>query len=269
MVASTTGSSQGDIQSPKVTLFYNVGGSRIAVSTAPIVFTVKQGPAQINGTGVTKTNEYGEASIPPPKVLDATREIVIHAGVVFTSGVYQYQFKQTKLDLVYRPPLKRAVILVYERDDQGQANDNPFVLEPVLSSLKKMDFDFSQYNGKLLGDNFMKVYNGDLQSIKTMTLDQNVPYLVMVLNDCYSVRQQGKFNIYVSEGKASLNIIRVADGKILFQAVGFADRKHDTHGQHNSHDTAVSDVYKRAAVELVKELGSKSREINQALGIGP
>jgi hypothetical protein len=267
IAASTTGAGRGDVLSPTVTLWYNVGGSRIAVSAAPVLFTVREGPAQIAGTGLTKTNEYGEASIPPPKIADANKEVVVRAAVVFSSGGYQYQFKQTKLDLVYRPPSKRAVILVLERDDRGVANDNPYILDPVYNSLKKMEFDFSQFNGRLLGDDFMKVYGGDLQAIKALTIEQNVPYLVMVLNDCYSVRKQGDFDIYLSEARATLRIIRVSDGKILFEAVGYADKKHDTYGQHNSHDTAARDAYKRAAAELEKELGARAKEINKALGI--
>jgi hypothetical protein len=141
------------------------------------------------------------------------------------------------------------------------------VLDPVYNALKKMEFDFSQYNGRLLDDAFMKVYNGDREAIKGLTLDQSVPYLVLVLNDCYSVRRQGTFDIYVSEGRATLRLIRVADGKILFEAVGYADRTHGTHGQANSHDNAVRDALKRSTAELEKELSLKMKEINQALGL--
>ncbi len=258
--------STGALVSPKVTLWYNVDGSRIAVSAAPVVFTVKQGPARIAGTGLTVTNEYGEASIPPPAISDPSRETVLNAAVVFSAGGYRYPFRQTKLDLVYRPPAKRAVILVLERDDEGLANDDPYVLDPVYGALRKMDFDFSQYNGRLLGDEFMKVYGGDPAAIKKLSLERNVPYLAMVLNDCYSVRRQGNLSIFVSEGRATLRIIRAADGKILFEAVGYADRKHDNYGQGNSHDNAARAAYKRATAGLVTALSEKATELNEALG---
>ncbi|MBN2354367.1 MAG: hypothetical protein JXD23_17485 [Spirochaetales bacterium] len=260
-------SSVGTLLSPKVTLWYNVDGSRIAVSGAPVVFTVKQGPARMAGTGLTATNEYGEASIPPPAVSDFNREIVVSAAVVFSSGGYRYPFRQTKLDLVYRPPSKRAVILVFERDDQGQVNDDPYILDPVYDALKKMEFDFSQYNGRLLGDDFMKVYGGDPQAISKLSLEQSVPFLVLVLNDCYSVRQQRGMEMYISEGRATLRIIRAADGKVLFEAVGYVDRKHDNYGQGNSHDNAARDVYRKNTAELVKVLSTKMKEINTALGL--
>jgi len=258
--------SAGALVSPKVTLWYNVDGSRIAVSAAPVVFTVKQGPARIAGTGLTVTNEYGEASIPPPAISDASRETVVNVAVVFSAGGYRYPFRQTKLDLIYRPPAKRAVILVLERDDEGLANDDPYVLDPVYGALRKMDFDFSQYNGRLLGDEFMKVYGGDPAAIKKLSLERNVPCLAMVLNDCYSVRRQGNLSIFVSEGRATLRIIRAADGKILFEAVGYADRKHDNYGQGNSHDNAARDAYKRATAGLVTALSEKATELNAALG---
>jgi len=249
---------------PKVLLWYNVGGSRIALSGVPVVFEFVKGTGLLSG--YTTTNEYGEASVPLGRIDNPNKETVIRATVSYTVKGYTYRFKQTSLEFVYLPPSKRATILVLERGPDYIAED-PQIFNPVYTRLKDMEFDFIPYNGRLIQDGFMKVFGGDLASIKKLALEQNVPYLIMVLNDCYRASQVEGRRLYVGEGTATLRIIRVADGKILFEAIGYADRDHDTYGQGNSTQTAMRNVFVNGAEQLQAELARKKKEINRALGI--
>jgi hypothetical protein len=255
---------KGDSLNPKITLWYNVGGSRIAVSAVPVIFEFIKGSGLL--TGYLRTNEYGEASVPLAKIDNPNKETVIRASVVYTVKGYTYRFAQTKLEFVYLPPSKRATILVFERGPQYVAED-PYIFNTVYNSLKKMEFDFIPFNGKLIQNDFMTVFGGDFSSIKKLTLEQNVPYLIVVLNDCYSVRKVEELKAYIGEGKATLRVIRIADGKILFETVGYADKMHDTHGQGSSLDKTMRDVFRRAAKELETGLAKQEKEINKALGI--
>jgi hypothetical protein len=265
VASSTYTVGKGDALNPTIMLWYNIGGSRIAVSAAPVLFEFVKGSGLI--TGFTATNEYGEASVPLGRIDNPTQETVVRASLTFTVKGFTYAFTQTKVEFVWLPPSKRATILVLERGPDYTAED-PTVFNPVYDTLKKMEFDFIPYNGRLLGDNFMNVFGGELKSIKGLSVGQNVPYLAVVLNDCYSVRKLPEYkSVYVGEGKATLRIIRITDGKILFEAVGYADRAHDTHGQGNSPATTMRNVFIRAANGLVKVLDQEKKDINRALGI--
>jgi len=138
------------------------------------------------------------------------------------------------------------------------------ILDSVFNRLKDMAFDFSQYNGVLLGDDFMKVFGGDPNSIKRMGLEKEVSYLVMVLNDGYYVNQVElggkKYNIFKSQTTATTRIIRVSDGKIMYsgtvQAVG---------GQGGTEDKAILDGFRNAAQAMAEKLETDYPEIDGVL----
>jgi hypothetical protein len=247
---------------PEVLLTYNMGGS-IVVSGAPVEFGFTKGTGLIDKT--IKTNEYGQALSPIARVGNVKQEVVVRATLVFYVKGFRYRFESVSCSFIYVPPSKRATIIVYE-SAPDYVSDHPFVFDAAYNSLKKIDFDFTQYNGVLLGKKFLKVFGGDINAIKKLALEQSVPYLVMVYNDCYRVNKaHPDFEIYISEVKATLRIIRVADGKILYEAVAYADKAHNTNGQGGSPEKARNNGFRKAAALLEKELKGQFQQINTAL----
>ncbi len=263
ITGSTMDIGKNNALNPEVLLTYNTGGG-IVVSGAPVEFQF------IKGTGLLdksiKTNEYGQALSPIAGIGNANQEAVVRARLSFTVKGYTYTFETVSCDFLYVPPSRRATIIVYESAPE-YVSDHPFIFDAAYKPLQKIDFDFSQFNGVLLGKDFLKVFGGDVKAIKKLALEQGVPYLVMVYNDCYRLNKaHPDFEIYVSEVKATLRIIRVADGKILYEAVVYADKAHDTNGQGGSLEKARNDGLRKAAAMLEKELTSNFDKINKALG---
>jgi len=247
---------------PEVLLIYNVGGS-IAVTGAPVEFTFIKGAGLLDKT--VKTNEYGQALSLIAKVNNVKQEVVVRATLTFTVKGYAYRFESVTCDFFFVPPSRRATIIVYESAPDF-VSDHPFIFDYAYTTLKKIDFDFTQYNGVLMGKEFLKVFGGDINSIKKLALEQGVPYLVMVYNDCYRLsKAHADYEIYISEVKATLRIIRVADGKILFETVVYADKAHNTHGQGSSMEKARNSGFQKSAQELESDLKKKFKQINEAL----
>jgi len=247
---------------PSVILTLNYGGAGKALVTgAPILFEFVKGGGLL--TAFVNTNDYGQASCSLARLDSTTTENVIRASLVYKEKGFTYAFAGVTKDFVYAPPARKATILVLEKAG-AQIAEDPVILDAVYNKLKGVTFDFSQYNGKLLGEEFLKVFGGDPKAIKRMGLEKEVSYLVMVLNDGYNVAQvelQGKkYNIFKSQTTATTRLIRVSDGKILYSGTvqGVA-------GQGGSPEKAVLDGFRNAAAAMADKLGQELGEIERVL----
>jgi hypothetical protein len=246
---------------PSVILSYNMGRGRTLVAGAPILFEFVKGGGVL--TGFVSTNEYGQATCSIARLDSQTQESVIRAGVVFTIDGFSYRMQGVQRDFVYVPPARRATILALERLPRG-TNQPPIILDPVYNALKGVAFDFSHYDGVLMGDAFMRVFSGDPKAIQALGMQKEVSYLVMVLNDCTAVNQvvlDGKtYNIFKSQTTATTRIIRVADGKILYSGA-----VQGVPGQGGDAAKAGLEGLRRAATEMADKLLKDLAEINAAL----
>ncbi len=102
-----------------------------------------------------------------------------------------------------------------------------------------------------------------------MGLEEGISYLVVLLNDCYSVRQLElggrKLNLFVSDAKATTRIIRVADGKIMYQKSVELSKSKNTHGQGGSEEKAILDVLRQAAQAMAKAVDASFAEIRESM----
>jgi len=246
---------------PSVILTYNFGSGKALITGAPIYFEFVQGSGLL--TNFVATNDYGQSNCSIARLENPNSENIIRASLVYRVKGYSYPFQGITKDFVYVPPARKATILVMEKAGE-MIQDDPVILDSVYNRLKDMAFDFSQYNGVLLGDAFMKVFGGDPNEIKRMGLEKEVSYLVMVLNDGYYVNQVElggkKYNIFKSQTTATTRIIRVSDGKIMYsgtvQAVG---------GQGGSEDKAILDGFRNAAQAMAEKLDADYPEIDSVL----
>jgi hypothetical protein len=246
---------------PSVILTYNFGSGKALITGAPIYFEFVQGSGLL--TNFVATNDYGQSNCAIARLDNPNSENIVRASLVYRVKGFSYPFDGITKDFVYVPPARKATILVMEKAGE-RIQDDPVILDSVYNRLKDMAFDFSQYNGVLLGDAFMKVFGGDPAAIKSMGLEKEVSYLVMVLNDGYYVNQVElngkKYNIFKSQTTATTRIIRVSDGKIMYsgtvQAVG---------GQGGSEDKAILDGFRNAAQAMAEKLGADYTEIDGVL----
>jgi hypothetical protein len=246
---------------PSVILTYNFGSGKALITGAPIYFEFVQGSGLL--TNFVATNDYGQSNCAIARLDNPNSENIVRASLVYRVKGYSYPFQGITKDFVYVPPARKATILVMEKSGE-RIQDDPVILDSVYNRLKDMAFDFSQYNGVLLGDAFMKVFGGDPNEITRMGLEKEVSYLVMVLNDGYYVNQVElagkKYNIFKSQTTATTRIIRVSDGKIMYsgtvQAVG---------GQGGSEDKAILDGFRNAAQEMADKLNADYPEIDRVL----
>ena len=246
---------------PSVILTYNFGSGKALITGAPIYFEFVQGSGLL--TNFVATNDYGQSNCSIARLENPNSENIIRASLVYRVKGYSYPFQGITKDFLYVPPARKATILVMEKAGE-MIQDDPVILDSVYNRLKDMAFDFSQYNGVLLGDAFMKVFGGDPNEIKRMGLEKEVSYLVMVLNDGYYVNQVElsgkKYNIFKSQTTATTRIIRVSDGKIMYsgtvQAVG---------GQGGSEDKAILDGFRNAAQAMSEKLDGDYPEIDRVL----
>jgi hypothetical protein len=247
---------------PSVILTLNYGGAGKAVVTgAPILFEFVKGGGVL--TAFVNTNDYGQANCNLASLDSPNSENIIRAALAYKTKGFTYAFEGVTKDFVYAPPARKATILVMERAGSKAAED-PVILDAVFNKLKGVTFDFSQYNGKLLGEEFLTVFGGDPKAIRKMGLEKEVSYLVMVLNDGYNVSQvelQGKkYNIWKSQTTATTRVIRVADGKILYSGTVQA-----VPGQGGSVEKAVLDGFRSAAASMADKIGQDLAEIERVL----
>jgi hypothetical protein len=246
---------------PSVILTYNFGSGKALITGAPIYFEFVQGSGLL--TNFVTTNDYGQANCSIARMDNPNSENIVRAFLEYRIKGYSYAFPGITKDFVFVPPARKATILVMEKAGE-RIQDDPVILDSVYNRLKDMAFDFSQYNGVLLGDAFMNVFGGDPDAIRSMGLEKEVSYLVMVLNDGYYVNQVElggqKYNIFKSQTTATTRIIRVSDGKIMYsgtvQGVG---------GQGGSEDKAVLDGFRKAAEAMAEKLETDYAEIDGAL----
>lgn len=250
---------------PSVILTVNIGAGRALVPGAPIFFEFVKGGGLL--TSLSTTNDYGQANCSLARLDNPSQETVIRASLVYQVRGFSYRFQGVERSFVYVPPARKATILVLEKTADMVAAD-PVILDSVYNTLKDVAFDFSQYNGVLLGDDFAKVFGGDPRSITSMGLEKEVSYLVMVMNDGYYVNQVElggkKYNIFKSQTTATTRIIRVADGKIMYSGTAQA-----VPGQGGTPEKAVLDGFRNAAAAMAQKLEEDLDSITEALTGAP
>jgi len=245
---------------PSVILTLNIGTGKVLVSGAPVLFEFVKG----NGlaASIVTTNEYGQANCSLSRLENPNAENIVKASLIYRVKGYTYRFSGIEKEFLYIPPSRKATILVLEKAATDVSAD-PVILDKVFNRLKAVAFDFSQYNGVLLGEEFMRVFGGDPAAIKKLALEKGVSYLVLVLNDCYLVKQlelEGKkYNIFKSQTTATTRIIRVSDGKILYSG-----SVQGVTGQGGSLDKAVIDGYRQAAEAMSAKLSEDLPQIKNA-----
>lgn len=251
---------------PSVTLTYSYGGTKTVVTGAPVMFEFLKGEGVLV-TPVT-TNEYGQANTTVTSLADVRTENIVRATVSYRVKGYAYTFKGASRDFAYVPPVKKASILVLERatmDDGGTyVSTEPVILDRTFNVLKKIDFQYTPYNGKLLGDLYLKVFGGDNPSIKALGLEEGVAYLVMVLSDAYYVKQVElngkKYELYKSKTNGTMRVIRTADGAILYSGT-----VQSVDGQGNTAQKAVIDGFRMTADKMAQKLDADIKEISRTL----
>jgi hypothetical protein len=259
--SSVSGGGENSLN-PSVILTLNYGGAGKALVTgAPIQFAFVQGGGVL--AAIVNTNDYGQANCNLASLDSTDTESIIRASLVYRVKGFAFAFEGVSRDFVYAPPARRAAILVLERAGTSVVED-PVVLHAVYSKLKGVAFDFSFYNGKLLGEEFLAVFGGDPQAIKKLGLETEVSYLIMLLNDAYNVSQvelQGKkYNIWKSQASCSARVIRVADGKILYSGLVQA-----VAGQGGTAQKATLDGLRNAAAGMQDKVARDLSEIERAL----
>ena len=246
---------------PSVIVTFSYGTGKVLVPGAPIQFEFVKGGGLL--TGFVAANDYGQANCAVARLDNPNQESVIRASLVYRAKGFSYAFQGVTRDFVYVPPSRRATILVMEKAADTIQQD-PVILDSVYNTLKRIAFDFSQYNGILLGDEFMKVFGGDPQAIRRLGLEKEVSYLVMVLNDGYYLSQVEmggkKYNIFRSQTTATTRIIRVQDGKILYSGT-----VQGVPGQGGAADKAVLDGFRNAAQAMADKLTAEFQQIDVAL----
>lgn len=246
---------------PSVILTFNFGAGKALVSGAPIYFEFIQGSGVL--TNFVATSDYGQANCAIARLDNPNVETIVRASLVYRVKGYSYPFQGIVKDFVFVPPARKAAILVMEKAGET-IHEDPVILDAVYNRLKDMAFDFSQYNGILLGDEFMKVFGGDPGSIRKMGLEKDVSYLVMVLNDGYYVSQvelEGKkYNIFKSQTTATTRVIRVSDGKIMYSGTVQA-----VSGQGGTSEKAVLDGLRNAARAMAEKLQNDYANIDRVL----
>jgi hypothetical protein len=251
---------------PSVILTIKQSGGRSLVSNAPIQFAFVKGGGVITGT--VNTNDFGQANCVIASFENASAEQVVRASLVVKVGAFAYAFKGVERDFVFAPPQRRASLLVLERSPLGVASD-PFIADPVYQTLKGIRYDFSFFNGSISPQAFSRVYEGDLTSINALGLDKDVSYVIVLLNDCTGIRQLElngqKFNLFVSDARATLRVVRKADGKVMYQAAVERAQAKGNHGQGGTQEKAAQDVLRNTAADLAAAVKKDIAVISTAL----
>jgi hypothetical protein len=251
---------------PSIILTIKGDTGRSLISNAPVSFDFVKGSGTL--TSLVNTDTFGQASCAIAKFDNPQAENVIRAALTYRVLGLIYRFENVFVDFVYVPPARKATLLVMERSTLGVAT-NPFILDPVFQTLKGLEFDFNVYNASISPDTFMRVFQGDNDAITEISLDEGVSYLVVILNDTYSIRQlelRGqKYDIYVSDARASTRIIRSEDGKIMFQSDVERAQAQGTHGQGGTQEKAVVDVQRKISEDMAEQLAANMEEIKLAL----
>jgi hypothetical protein len=250
---------------PSILLTMDTGIGRSIVANMPVAFKFTKGNGVIST--FVNTNDYGQADCKIVRFNNPKEENIIRASLVVKEKDFTYEFEGVYRDFVYIPPTRNATILVLETSQVGTSND-PAIADAVFNSLKDLDFEFSVFNGSLKQQEFTKVFSGDKGAISKLGLKEGVSYLVAVYSECYNVSQLElngkKYNMYVSEARATTRVIRAIDGKVLYDAKIERDKLHSKHGQGNTIEKAILNVLSLAKDEMAEKLKTDFAEINKA-----
>ena len=74
-----------------------------------------------------------------------------------------------------------------------------------------------------------------------------------------------KLNLFVSDARATTRIIRVADGKVMYQVSVERAKDSGTHGQGNSRQIAIADVLKETSLDMADALERDLLKINRIM----
>ncbi len=261
-----SGSTLNTALQPSIILTFRSDSGPTVISNAPIRFEFVRGGGIISG--VVNTSEYGQANCAIARLDSPQQENIIRAVLEYRTKGFTYRFKGVMREFVYAPPSRKATIVVLERSEEGISED-PQILGPVYARLADLDFDLSLFDARLEPGEFIKVYGGDGKAIAKMGLEADVSYLIVVLNDCTSVRQLEiggrKMNLFVSEARATTRIIRIADGKIMYQTVVESSKARGNHGQGGSQYVAIVDVLRRTSSAMVESLEQEFPQISKIM----
>lgn len=246
---------------PSIILTLNFGGGRALVAGAPILFEFTKGNGLL--TIFVTTNDYGQANCSIARLENQNEENIVKASLIYRVKDFSYRFQGVEKEFVYVPPARRATILVMERAEDTVSSD-PVILDAVYNRLKGVTFDFSQYNGVLLGKDFVRIFGGDPKTIKSLGLEKGVSYLVMVLSEGDYVSQVElggkKYDIFKSNTSASTRIIRVVDGKIMYSGT-----VQGVPGQGGTRQKAIIDGFRNAAEAMAEKINQDLTQIISAL----
>lgn len=255
------------IPQPSVILTIDTGIGRSLVSNAPVAFKFTKGSGIISAM-IVKTNEYGQANVVVTRFDNSNEENIIEAFLYYKEKDFTYAFDTVSRSFIYAPPSRRATIFVLERYSDGVFED-PGIFGSVYNNLKDVALDFTLSNALLNEDEFLRVYNGDKDAILNLGLEEGVSYICAVLNDCFHIEQyeyQGKkYNIFLSEARATIRIIRVADGKTMYSNTVESLHKDSKHGKGSSPELSARDVLTKTSAQMEELLLKEIDIIKKAL----
>jgi hypothetical protein len=261
------GSTIDILPQPSVILTIDTGIGRSLVSNAPVAFTFTKGSGVMNSV-VVKTNDYGQANVTITRFDNPNEENIIEAFLYYKEKDFTYPFETVTRSFIYAPPARRATIFVMERYPDGIFED-PDIFNVVYNNLKDTAFDFTLSNALLKEDEFLKVYNGDKDALTQLGLEEEVSYICAVLNDCFHIEQYEykgkKYNVFLSEARATIRIIRVADGKTVYSNTVESLHKDGNQGKGSNPELSARDVLKKTSAQMEELLVNEIGIIRKAL----
>jgi hypothetical protein len=251
---------------PSILLTIDTGIGRSIIANAPVAFRFTKGSGVCSG--MVNTNDYGQADCKIVRFDNPKEENVIRASLVFKEQDFTYELEGLYRDFIYTPPARNATIMVLEKSELGASSD-PGIADAVYNSLKGIDFQFAVYNGSFKPEEFEKVFGGDKLAISRLGLEEGVSYIIAVLSECYSVNQLElngkKYQMFVSEARATTRVIRVADGKVLYDAKIERSKAQSKHGQGSSAEKAIRNVLSLSTEDMTSRLEKDYAQIDKAL----
>lgn len=252
---------------PSVILTIDTGIGRSLISNAPVAFRFTKGSGIISAL-IVKTNEYGQANVVITRFDNPNEENIIEAFLYYKEQDFTYAFDTVTRSFIYAPPSRRATIFVLERYPEGVFED-PDIFNVVYNNLKDVAMDFTLTNALLNEDEFLRVYNGDKASISDLGLEEEVSYICAVLNDCFHIKQYEykgkKYNVFLSEARATIRIIRAVDGKTVYTNSVESLHKDNKHGKGSSPELSARDVLKKTSARMEELLLKEIDVIKTAL----
>ncbi|MBN2445061.1 MAG: hypothetical protein JXJ04_27140 [Spirochaetales bacterium] len=252
---------------PSVLLTYDGGIGRSLVANAPVAFRFIKGSGIMSGL-VAKTNDHGQANVIVTRFDNPNEENIIEAYLYYKEKDFTYTFTTITRSFIYAPPSRQASIFVLERYPDGNFED-PDIFNAVYNNLKDVALDFTLSNAGLNEKAFLQIYNGDKSAITHLGLEDQISYICAVLNDCFHIEQYEykgkKYNVFLSEARATIRIIRVADGKTVYTNSVECLHAQSEHGKGSSPELSARDVLKKSSVKMEALLSKEIDVIKKAL----